>query len=102
MDTKENKIDKSFFLKVFVSPSCPKCPLAKKAAEELAKSITTIILDIETPNGLAEAAAYQVMSVPTFLLIDDIDRGDEEIARWVNLPPSLLDIIKKIQEHRDN
>ncbi len=92
-------------LKLFTKKNCPKCPAAKKVV----KSLLTMLhrdggtggkkpklekFDIDTVDGMAEAAFYMVMSTPTILLCND---GGKEIASWRGEVPSLRDLKAKIK-----
>jgi len=54
--------------------------VAKKIIEEIKKSgIEVEEFDVETVDGMAEAALYMVMSTPTTILVNS---GEEEIISW--------------------
>lgn len=75
------KLKTSRVLKLFISENCPKCPPAKKLAESLKSKIPIEIYDIQQPEGLAEAAYYQILSTPTFVLVED----DEIKKIWTTI-----------------
>lgn len=69
-------------LKIFTQPLCPACPLAKELGEKLKNLIDVKFYDVSTPDGLAEAQLYQIMSTPTLVLIED----NKEIKKWIGTP----------------
>jgi len=66
-------------IKVFVKDGCPRCPAAKCLAASLKEEGCSVHeFDMETADGLAEAAFYGVMSTPTMLVVD----GEENPVIW--------------------
>lgn len=74
-------------LKVFTLKTCPKCPLAKKIAQEVAEtlSIRFTEVDMETPEGQIEGLMHQIMSTPSIAV------DDEVIARGKVIPKGELE-----------
>ena len=91
--TAKKAIMRSRKLKVFVRPGCPKCPAAKRLAEDLKNKVDVTIYDTETREGLAEASYYQVMSTPTFVAVDE---RDEEFKFWPDIPKK-EEILRELQ-----
>jgi len=61
-------------LKVFTLPTCSVCPIAKKMAFEVAEKYNTTcrIVNLATKEGLKEGTTYQIISVPTITIDNDI------------------------------
>jgi thioredoxin-related protein len=67
-------------LKLFWRKECKKCQPAKMACKYLEENGFEVeYYDIDTVNGMAEAAFYEVISTPTAIVVDE--RGNE-IASW--------------------
>lgn len=77
-------------IKIFTKAECPKCPAAKEIGGILQQEgLQVNYYDLETPNGLAEAAFYSVLSTPTIIIEDE----DEKIlAGWRGSTPTLQEI----------
>ena len=77
-------------IKIFTKAECPKCPAAKEIGGILQKEgLQVNYYDLETPDGLAEAAFYSVLSTPTIIIEDE----DEEIlAGWRGSTPTVQEI----------
>jgi hypothetical protein len=75
-------------IKLFVSDSCPKCPAAKTACEDVSGVHT---FDIGDMDGLAEAAYHGVLATPTVLVLDADGR---EIASWRGEVPPSGDLVR--------
>jgi thioredoxin 1 len=57
---------------LFTSPRCPHCPAAKKFAINFAKTrddFELIEMSTMTPDGNENAKKYDVMTVPTFIIL---------------------------------
>jgi len=77
-------------VKIFTKHECPKCPAAKEIGLLLQEEgVPVSYFDLETPDGLAEAAFYSVLSTPTVIVEDaeEILLGD-----WRGSVPPLQDI----------
>ena len=72
---------------IFGKPTCPVCKDAHKKIKYFKekKDFNAEIkyFDMETVDGLAEGAYYEVDDVPTVIILDE----KKEIARWVKKPP---------------
>ena len=72
-------------VKIFTTSRCPKCPQAKVMGERLQRlGVHVEYYDLETADGLAEAAFYSVQSTPTIL----VEEEEEVVARWAGQVPS--------------
>jgi len=78
-------------LKIFWQKNCPNCPLAKELGKKLEKEIKVELHNVETVDGLAEAAYFNVLSTPTLVLVDD---GNREVASWRGKVPKEEEIRK--------
>lgn len=70
-------------IKFFFKKDCPRCPEAKEVLSKINLEYESI--DVDTVNGMAEAAYYDVSSTPSILVLDD---AGEEIKGWRGEPPS--------------
>ncbi len=80
-------------IQLFTQKNCPKCPPAKETIREISseRSVDVSEFDVETVDGMAEAAFYGIMSTPAVVLID----GDgEEIVSWRGVPPEKNRILR--------
>ncbi|MFH2011698.1 MAG: thioredoxin family protein [Pseudomonadota bacterium] len=61
------------YIKIFISPDCPKCTSAKKLAKDIKQQKHKVeTFDISTIDGLAEASFYQIQTTP-FIVIERPD-----------------------------
>jgi len=73
--------------KLFWKEDCPKCPAAKNVIHQLeSDGYFTVEHDLETTEGLAEAAFYGVLATPTIILTDNLDNS---VAEWRGRIPTL-------------
>jgi len=70
---KVRKIDQQVHIQVFVTPTCPYCPIAVRTAHQLAieneKIVSDMIEALEFPHL---ASRYQVMAVPKIVINDKV------------------------------
>lgn len=76
-------------IKFFFKKDCPRCPEAKEILARINKSYESF--DIDTVDGMTEAAYHDVFSTPSILIIDDTGK---EVKSWRGEPPSLEEIIE--------
>ena len=77
-------------VKIFTKKQCPKCPAAQEIGNHLKKEgVMVIDYDLETVDGLAEAAFYGVMSTPTIIVEDE---EDNEVMAWRGTVPTPQEI----------
>ncbi|MEJ2068210.1 MAG: thioredoxin family protein [Deltaproteobacteria bacterium] len=77
-------------IKIFTKAECPKCPAAKEIGSILQQEgLQVSYYDLETPDGLAEAAFYSVLSTPTIIIEDQDERI---LAGWRGSIPTLQEI----------
>ena len=56
---------------IFTMPSCPKCPEAKKTAEEVAKKLGINFRVVDIKEDPYEGLMYQVMETPSIAVNDE-------------------------------
>ena len=77
-------------VKIFTTHECPKCPAAKEMGVLLQKEgVPVSYFDLETPDGLAEAAFYSVLSTPT-VIVEDAE--ESLLGDWRGSVPPLQEI----------
>jgi glutaredoxin len=77
-------------IKIFTKSECPKCPAAKEMGGILQQEGAQVTYyDLETPDGLAEAAFYSVLSTPTIIIEDE---HEKILAGWRGSVPTLQEI----------
>ena len=77
-------------VKIFTKSECPKCPVVKEIGGLLEKDgLPVLYYDLETPDGLAEAAFYSVLSTPTIIVEDE---NEKVLAGWRGLVPTVQEI----------
>ena len=72
-------------LRVFTHPACSGCSRAVREAWKLAQEHPEIeirTVSLEGAEGLAEARAERVLTIPTLVL----GSPDQELRRWVGAP----------------
>lgn len=82
-------------VKLFTKKDCPRCPAAKELigkVEEKKKEIKMEKYDVETVEGMAEAAFYTVMATPTILVCDE---NGVEVKGWRGETPDLTEFEKE-------
>jgi ribonucleoside-triphosphate reductase (formate) len=62
-------------LLLFTTPICPRCPAAKKLLED--RKVTYELIDASKPRGLDMARKFQIMQVPTLIILD----GEKILAK---------------------
>ncbi|MGQ9513954.1 MAG: thioredoxin family protein [Thermoproteota archaeon] len=78
-------------LKLFWRKDCRKCQPAKIVCKDLeGNGFEVEYYDVDTVDGMAEAAFYEVISTPTTIVVDE--RGNE-IASWRGEVPDTRAII---------
>jgi len=88
-------------VKIFTTRRCPKCPQAHKVGELLKeRGVKVEFFDLETPDGLAEAAFYSVQSTPTILVEDDHERVLAHWIGWVPRPAEVEEVVQVLHRPR--
>ena len=73
--------------KLFWKEDCPKCPAAKDVMRQLKlDGFHTMEHNLETSEGLAEAAFYSILSTPSILLTDE---KENLVAEWRDHIPTI-------------
>lgn len=79
-------------VKVFFKNDCPMCPGAKKLSAGLkAKHVTVVDYNVDTPDGLAEASFYGILSLPAVIIEDASEKG---IKEWRGTVPPLEEVFQ--------
>lgn len=79
-------------LKLFWQENCPNCPDAKTLVNRL-KDINTELFDINSVDGMAEAAFHAIMATPSIVLVSD---KDEELYGWRSNMPDETELLDSI------
>ncbi len=80
-------------VKIFVQKTCQKCPQAKQTGSELQQLGWTVFeYDVQTAEGLAEAAFYGVKATPSFIVED----SDENILGDFRGQVPEIDVFREI------
>ncbi len=67
-------------LKIFTKLDCPNCPAAKEIGKQLENKGANIEwLDLDKEEGLSEAVYFDVLSTPSFIIVDE---SDAEVKAW--------------------
>ncbi|MFH1867940.1 MAG: thioredoxin family protein [Candidatus Omnitrophota bacterium] len=86
-------------IKVFGKKDCAKCETTKNKLNHFIKKNNyedKIILefqDMDTVDGMAEGAYYDVLKIPTSI----VEKDDEVMARWDGEVPKTEDFSKAIE-----
>ncbi len=86
-------------LQVFTQKECPRCPAAKETVQELVRErdVDVAEFDVETVDGMAEAAYYGIMSTPSIVLVNS---SGEEIISWRGIAPDKDRILQILDENQ--
>lgn len=83
-------------IKVFTQEKCPKCPRAKEVGNTLKnEGFEVMEYDIQTADGMAEAAFHSIQSTPT-IIVEDAD--ENVIADFRGDMPSAQEIKDLLKE----
>ena len=78
-------------VKVFSKKECPKCEAAKDFASlTKEKGFAVEMYDIETVDGLSEAAMYSIMATPSVVLTDDLGKM---VQKWKGGIPQMEELL---------
>jgi len=80
-------------VKLFTKKDCPRCPAAKEVVAKVEKKVKVEEYDVNTIEGMAEAAFYTVMATPTILVCDE---NGKEVAGFRGEAPRLEELKSKI------
>jgi len=66
---------------LFTKKDCPRCPEAKEVVKAIAGEVGIEVkeYDVESIEGLAEAAYYMVLSTPSVIVVNE---NGEELSAW--------------------
>ena len=83
-------------VKLFTKPNCPICPLAKNVCTSLeSEGVVVRRYDVETVDGMAEAALYEVEHTPTVIIVDD---KDDEVKSWRGGAPKKEEVLTVLKQ----
>lgn len=78
-------------VKIFTKPNCQKCFPAKNMCTSLeSEGITVKRYDVETVDGMAEAALYEAALTPTVIIVND---RDDEVKSWRGTAPKKEEVL---------
>ncbi|MCS7280213.1 MAG: glutaredoxin family protein [Desulfobacterota bacterium] len=82
-------------IKIFYKNGCPQCSETVRLKRYLTQErIPFEEYDIETAEGLAEAAFYGVFSVPSIVIESKEENG---IKKWLGSVPSFSEVIRAVK-----
>ena len=85
-------------IKVFTQQRCPKCPKAKEVGNSLKEEGFEVVeYDIQTADGMAEAAFHAIQSTPTIILEDGDENVLADFRGEMPTPQEVKDILEKAQ-----
>jgi len=77
-------------IKIFTKAKCPRCPAVKEIGKELRKEgVSVLSYDLDTLDGLAEAAFYSILSTPSVVIEDE---EEKEVMSWRGIVPTLQEV----------
>ena len=83
-------------LRLFISPTCPKCPAAKQVVERIRETrmdVNIEIVDVANPENQITALMLQIASTPAIVV--------EDRTIFVGEVPSLEELNRKLDEHME-
>lgn len=84
-------------IQIFGKQNCAKCVAIKNKVNHFAikwnSDIKVIFQDMETVDGTAEGAYYDILTIPTIV----ITQNDAAVKRWVNEIPLSKDLKKYLE-----
>ncbi|WP_455392875.1 hypothetical protein [[Eubacterium] cellulosolvens] len=82
------------YIKFFWQEDCPKCVPAKDMCNKLIeRKIQVKQFDIQTIDGMTEAAFHEVLATPTTIIVDD---NENELQSWRGVAPTFEDLEQNI------
>jgi glutaredoxin len=86
-------------IQLFTQKNCARCPPAKETVHEInsERGVEFSEFDVETVDGMAEAAYYGIMSTPSVVLVGT---DEEEIISWRGVAPDKSKILKILDENQ--
>jgi len=77
-------------VKIFTKTQCPKCLAVKEIEKKLKKEgVPVFHYDMDTPDGLAEASFYSILSTPSLVVENEEER---EVISWRGRVPTLEEV----------
>ena len=85
-------------IKLFVQQKCHKCPQAKKVGNTLKdEGFKVKEYDIQTADGMAEAAFHSIQSTPAIILEDSDENIVADFRGQVPTPQEVKEILSGVQ-----
>jgi len=83
-------------VKLFWKTACPQCGNAKIVSGQLAQEgLHVYDYDLDTPDGLAEASYYSVMSTPTIIIEDEEENTIASFSGQVPTPSEVKNALTR-------
>ncbi|RLA95407.1 MAG: hypothetical protein DRG25_00310 [Deltaproteobacteria bacterium] len=83
-------------VKLFWKAECPQCGNAKIVGDQLKQEgLIVYDYDLDTPDGLAEASYYGVLSTPTIIIEDEEENTIASFSGQVPTPSEVKKVISK-------
>jgi len=86
-------------IRIFGREACPNCKAAKRSIDEFVETNEipeAVYYDMDTVDGRAEGAFYDVRSIPTTIVTDN----GEDLARWDGVVPPKEELSVRISKGR--
>ena len=81
-------------IKLFVQQKCHKCPQAKEVGNTLKdEGFTVEEYDIQTADGMAEAAFHSIQSTPSIILEDSDENIIADFRGEIPTPQQIKDLL---------
>jgi thioredoxin-related protein len=86
-------------IQFFTQKECANCPPAKETLKEIKseRDVDVSELDVETVDGMAEAAYYGIMSTPSIVLVNS---SGDEIISWRGVVPDKDKVLRILDENQ--
>lgn len=81
---------------LFTKKDCPRCPEAKEVVKAIAGEIKVEVkeYDVESVEGMAEAAYYMVLSTPSIIVVSE---NGEELSAWRGKAPKKEELMNALK-----
>lgn len=83
-------------VKLFTKPNCQKCFPAKNLCTSLeSEGVVVKRYDLDTVDGMAEGALYEVELTPTLIIVNE---KDDEIKSWRGAVPKKEEVLAVLKQ----
>lgn len=81
---------------LFTKKDCPRCPEAKEVVKLVSSELGIEVkeYDVESIEGMAEAAYYMVLSTPSVIVVNE---DGEELSAWRGKAPKKEELINALK-----